>query len=268
MAEPDFPKTLPAFASRFSTEEACAAFLGDLPWPTGFVCPRCGSRGGGNMLHKLRSALVAPGRDRLHGEVEIDEAYVGGTEAGRPGRGAITKALVVCAVELVRWTDSKSGKSRVRTGRVRLRVLPDASAESLLPFAQDSVQQGAIVHTDGWAGYGALGGLGYEHRSVTQGRGKDAVHSTHVHRIFSSLTTWLLGTHHGRVEKHHLQAYLNEFTFRFNRRFWRRPAIRRALELAVQADDRPTYRALYGAGEEQGWAHPNSHGQTESSDPA
>jgi len=221
-----------------------------------------------NMLHKLRSALVAPGRDPLHGEVEIDEAYVGGTEEGRPGRGAITKALVVCAVELIHWTDSKSGKARVRTGRIRLRVIPDASADSLVPFAQDSVQKGATVHTDGWSGYRALRRLGYHHQPVTQGNGKDAAYMPHVHRVFSNLKTWLLGTHHGRVEHQHLQAYLNEFTFRFNRRFWRGPAIRRALELAVQANDRPTYRALYHAGEKYGWDHPNSHEHGESGPPA
>ncbi len=328
MAEALVPTTLPGFASRFSTEEACAAFLFDMRWPNGFVCPRCGSEGGYpiaarstiecasptcryhasltagtimhrskqdlctwfwavylvtsltpgisavqfqkqlglsryetafNMLHKLRSALVAPGRDPLHGEVEIDEGYVGGEEEGRPGRGAETKALVVCAVELVRWTDSKSGKARVRTGRARLRVVPDASAESLVPFVRDSVERGAVVHTDGWSGYGSLGKSGYDHRPVPQGRGKNAKYMPHVHRIISNLKTWLLGTHHGRVNPKHLQAYLNEFTFRFNRRFWRGPAIRRALALAVQAEDRPTYRSLYEAGTDLGWTHPSSH---------
>ena len=125
-----------------------------------------------NMLHKLRSALVAPGRDPLQGEVEIDEGYIGGEEEERPGRGAVTKSLVVCAVELVRWTDEKSGKDRVRTGRVRLRVVPDASAESLVPFVRDSVQPGALVHTDGWPSYGSLGKLGYDHRPVVQGRAR------------------------------------------------------------------------------------------------
>ena len=89
----------------------------------------------------------------------------------------------------------------------------------------------------------------------------------HVHRIISNLKTWLLGTHHGRIDPKHLQAYLNEFTFRFNRRFWREPAIERALALAVQTEDRPTYRSLYGAGTDAGWNHPNSHHQTRNSGP-
>ncbi len=174
-----------------------------------------------NMLHKLRAALVAPGRDPLDGEVEVDEGYIGGEEEGRPGRGALTKALVVCAVELVRWTAKKSGKARVRTGRVRLRVIPDASAVSLVPFVKESVKTGAIVYTDGWSSYSTLGRKGYDHRPVVQGRGKSAKYMPHVHRIIANLKTWLKGTHHGRVKEKHLQAYLNEYTFRFNRRFWR-----------------------------------------------
>ena len=331
MAGSPFPTTLPEFAARFSSEEACADFLFKIRWPDGFVCPRCGSAGGYplagrrtiecansacryhasltagtvmhgskqdlrawfwavylvtsltpgisavqfqrqlglsryetafNMLHKLRSALVAPNRDPLQAEVEIDEGYIGGEEEEHPGRGTVTKALVVCAVELVRWTDKKSGEGRVRTGRVRLRILPDASAASLVPFVRDSVEPAALVHTDGWPGYGSLGKLGYDHRPVVQGRGKNAKYMPHVHRIISNLKTWLLGTHHGRIDPKHLQAYLNEFTFRFNRRFWRGPAIERALTLAVQTADRPTYRSLYEAGTDAGWNHPSSHHQT------
>lgn len=193
-----------------------------------------------NMLHKFRAALVVPGREPLHGEVEIDEAYVGGVEEGRPGRGGETKALVVCAVELVRWTDKKSHRERVRTGRVRLHVVPDASAASLMPFITDSVKSGAIVHTDGWPSYGTLRAKGYDHRAVVQGTGKDAKYMPHVHKIFANVKRWLLGTHHGRVTAKHLQAYLNEYTFRFNRRFWRGPAFHRALGLIVQIEGHPT----------------------------
>jgi hypothetical protein len=100
-----------------------------------------------NMLHKLRAALVAPGRDPLTGEVEVDKAYVGGEEEGRPGRGAASKSLVACAVEL-RRRRAKAGKMRVRTGRARLRVVPDASAESLVPLVVDSIAKGAIVLTE------------------------------------------------------------------------------------------------------------------------
>ena len=205
-----------------------------------------------NMLHKLRSALVAPGRDLLRSEVEVDEAYIGGEEEGVSGRGTQRKALVVCAVELVRWITEKTEKQRTRAGRVRLVVIPDASANSLVPFVQHSVRRGAIVHTDGWPGYVALTKEGYDHRPVVQGKGKDAKYMPHVHRIFSNLETWLLGTYHGRVIGKHLQAYLNEYTFRFNRRFSRGAAFHRALCLAVQANDRPTYDSLYRAGEKGG----------------
>lgn len=209
-----------------------------------------------NMLHKLRTTLVAPSRDPLHGEVEVDEGYIGGKEEEHTGRGTETKELVACAVELIRWTEKKTGKRRVRTGRVRLRVVPDASAQSLVPFVRDSVEKGTIVHTDGWPSYGPLDKEGYQHRPVVQGSGKNAKYMPHVHRILSNVKTWLLGTHHGRVEGKHLQAYLNEYTFRFNRRFWRGPAFHRALGLAVLTEERPTYESLYHAGEDGGWPHP------------
>jgi len=194
-----------------------------------------------NMLHKLRAALVAPDREPLADEVEVDEAYVGGPEEGRPGPGAEAKALVVCAVELVRWIDPKTRKGRVRTGRVRLEVVRDASEASLVPFVTANVASGATIHTDGWQGYNALASKGLRHRPAVQGKGKDAQYMPHVHRIFSNLKSWLIGTHHGRVSRKHLQAYLNEYAFRFNRRFWRGPAFHRALSLAALAETRPTY---------------------------
>lgn len=198
--------------------------------------------------------MVAPGRTPLSGEVEVDEGHIGGKEDGRHGRGSLTKSLVACGVELVRWTDKKTGKLRIRTGRVRLRVVPNASAESLVPFVRDSVEKGAIVHTDRWPSYSTLKDEGYDHRPVVQS--KDAECMPHVHRILSNIKTWLLGTHHGRVCGKHLQAYLNEYTFRFNRRFWRGPAFIRTLGLAACADDRPTYESLYHSGDPGGWIHP------------
>lgn len=209
-----------------------------------------------NMLHKLRAALVAPGREPLQREVEVDEGYIGGEEKGRPGRGSESKALVACAVELVRWEGKKSAKPRVRTRRVRLRVVRDASAASLVPFVKESVQKGAVVHTDGWPSYGSLTKEGYDHRPVVQGQGKDAKYMPHVHLVFSQLKTWLNGTHHGHVSPKHIQAYLNEYTFRFNRRFWRGPAFHKALGLIVRTENRPTYESLYRAGEKDGWVHP------------
>lgn len=215
------------------------------------------------MLHKLRSALVAPGRERLRGEVEIDEGFVGGTEKGRPGRGADRKALVVIAVEIVRYDvpdpnhpkDPDAAIEKVRAGRVRMTVIPDAKAATLIPWVQANVEEGAVVSTDGWAGYVGLSKLGYDHRRVLQSHEGKATgrYLPMVHLLISNLKRWLLGTHKGAVRRKHLQAYLNEFTFRFNRRFWRGPAFVRALGLAVNAEKWPEYASLYG-GE---WAHPN-----------
>jgi transposase-like protein len=211
------------------------------------------------MLHKLRSALVAPTREFLKGEVEIDECFIGGPEEGRPGRGAQTKALVICAVELVRWEDKKKKTNRVRTGRVRFRVVPDASALSLVPFIVESIDKNTVIYTDGWKGYNPLTKKGFHHKVVVQDAEAEPKYLPHVHRVISNAKTWLEGTHHGRVEKKHLQAYLNEYTFRFNRRFWRGPAIKRALRLIMNSSKAPTYDDLYQAGAEGGWLHPASH---------
>ena len=209
-----------------------------------------------NMLHKLRSALVAPDRELLLDEVEVDETYIGGEEEGHPGRGSEKKILVVCAVELVRWVDKKTENERVRPGRIRLRAIPDASSNSLIPFVTGNVKPGSIVRTDGWAGYLPLSKEQYVHQPIAQGQGKDAVHMLFVHIVFSNLKTWLLGTYHGGVQEKHMQAYLNEFVYRFNRRFFRGPAFNRALGLATEAECWPTYKNLYKAGEADGWIHP------------
>ena len=227
------------------------------------------------MLHKLRSSLVAPERDRLSGDVEVDEALVGGTEEGKPGRSKGKKALVVVAVEIVRWEDKKAaghveqrdvegapetraegkGTIRQRAGRVRVTVIPDASAETLLPWVESNVEPGSTVYTDGWSGYNGLEALGYQHLRVLQSHkgAKTGKWLPLVHLMISNLKRWLLGTHKGAVRSQHLQAYLNEFTFRFNRRFWRGPAFLRALGLATHVESWPEYETLYG-GE---WAHPN-----------
>jgi transposase-like protein len=161
-------------------------------------------------LHKLRRAMVRPGRDRLTGRVEVDECYVGGAEEGLPGRLNLEKTLVVVAVQ-------EDGPG---IGRIRMRQIFDASAESLVPFVQDSVEPGSIIHTDGWLGYLPLQKKGYEHE-VTFLRGKKKTASQlmpRVHRVIALLKRWLLGTHQGAVSHKHLDYYLDEFTFRFNRR--------------------------------------------------
>jgi transposase-like protein len=161
-------------------------------------------------MHKLRRAMVRPGRDRLQGYVEVDETYVGGVHPGRGGRQTETKALVAVAVEI-------EGR---RLGRIRLRRLVDASGPSLLGFVQDAVAPASVIYTDGWPGYDPLRRHGYKHH-VTYLQGQSKTPSQlmpHVHQVVSLLKRWLLGTHHGAVTHEHLDYYLDEFTFRFNRR--------------------------------------------------
>ena len=154
--------------------------------------------------------MVRPGRDRLKGTVEVDEAFVGGVSAGK-GRDGIGKALVAIAAE-------EDGKG---IGRIRLARVPEASTPSLHGFIQQSVAPGSTIHTDGWIPYQGLEKLGYSH-TVTKlkGKGKEAAVELlpRVHRVASLLKRWLLGTHQGAVEPTHLDYYLDEFTFRFNRR--------------------------------------------------
>jgi transposase-like protein len=161
-------------------------------------------------LHKLRRAMVRPGRERLSGRVEVDETYLGGLEEGVRGRQTEGKALIVVAAQ-------EDGPG---IGRIRMRRIADASADSLMPFVQDSVEAGSVVHTDGWLGYLPLESKGYEHE-VTFLRGKEKTPSEllpRVHQVISLLKRWLMGTHQGAVSPEHLDYYLDEFTFRFNRR--------------------------------------------------
>ena len=161
-------------------------------------------------LHKLRRAMVRPDRDRLSGWVEVDETWVGGLEEGVAGRQTESKALVVIAAQ----ADGPG------IGRIRMRMIEDASASSLHPFVQDCVEPGSTIHTDGWQGYAGLDKHGYQ-REITllRGRRKEAsALMPRVHRVASLLKRWLLGTHQGAVAQQHLPYYLDEFTFRFNRR--------------------------------------------------
>ena len=160
-------------------------------------------------LHKLRRAMVRPGRDRLSGQVEVDESLVSGLGGAR-GRSTAKKALIVVAAE-----DVGHG-----IGRIRLRRIPDGSAKTLQAFINEAITPGSAVHTDGWNGYEQVKHSGYRHR-VSFLRGQHELASTllpRVHRVVSLLKRWLLGTHHGAVTAAHLDSYLDEFTFRFNRR--------------------------------------------------
>lgn len=180
-------------------------------------------------LHKLRRAMVRPDRDRLRGEVEVDETLVGGEEPGCKGRAAGKKALVAIAAE-------KNGR---RIGRIRMALIPSAARTPLHRFVRNAVEPGSIVHTDGWASYGGLEALDYSHRvTAFKGKAKDAavVAMPRVHQVASLLKRWLLGTHQGAVRNEHLGYYLDEFTFRFNRRTSRSPGklFYRLLQQAMQ----------------------------------
>lgn len=164
-------------------------------------------------LHKLRTAMVRPGRDRLHGLVEVDETLVGGPEPGKRGRGASGKVLVLVAVE------DREGTKQKGIGRIRLKIIPDASAPTLEDAIATMVEPGSTIRTDGWTGYNGLKNKGYDHIVVKHQEDLPGHDPTPlVHRIASLLKRWLMGTHHGRVEASHLRYYLDEFTFRFNRR--------------------------------------------------
>lgn len=179
-------------------------------------------------LHKLRRAMVRPGREKLSDEVEVDETYIGGKKSGKRGRGAAGKALVVIAVE----------DKGVGFGRIRLCHIPDASTKNINPFIQDSIEEGSTISTDAWLGYNGLSSLGYKHVITNQ---KSVIGENPlplVHRVASLLKRWLLGTHQGAVSHEHLDYYLDEFTFRFNRRTskYRGQLFYRLIQNAVQVD--------------------------------
>jgi transposase-like protein len=160
------------------------------------------------MLQKLRRAMVRPGRDRLQGVVEVDETYWGAEEEGVIGRRTYKKALILVAAEV----------DGTGIGRIRMRRVPDTSQKSLHGFIADAVQPGSTIRTDGLHSY--LGLKDYVHdREVLRRRAQDAAPVLpRVHRVVSLLKRWLLGTHQGAVSHEHLDGYLDEFTFRFNRR--------------------------------------------------
>ena len=161
-------------------------------------------------LHKIRHAMVTPGRADLGGEIEVDETYLGGLEEGVEGRQTFKKALVAVAAQV-------DGK---RIGRIRMRRIPDAGGKSLLDFITASVAPGSLVHTDGWPGYAGLAKKGYGHKvTVVKNSGMNAHELLpRVHLVVSLLKRWIQGTHQGAISPAHLDSYLDEFTFRFNRR--------------------------------------------------
>jgi hypothetical protein len=302
--EEDYPRTILELEERFATEEACRDYLLRLRWPEGFVCPRCGARGGWpatrgrivcqacrhqasvtagtifqdthkplrlwfraiwqvtsqkngasavnvqqvlglgsyatawTWLHKLRRAMVRPGRDPLGGRVEVDETWIGSepSQGKRGNHGG--KALVAIAAE-------EKGEG---IGRIRMRRVDGRSRACLQEFVQQAVESASVIHTDGLWAYTELEALGYKHeKSVLQGQDKDAATRLlpRVHRVAALVKRWLLGTHQGAATNEYLDYYLDEFTFRFNRRTSRSRGklFYRLLQQAVQVDPVP-YQTL------------------------
>jgi transposase-like protein len=192
------------------------------------------------LLHKLRSAMVNPERTKIGSVVEVDDTYVGGaTTGGKRGRGT-QKAIVIVAVERL-----KNGHA----GRIRLRQIPDMSQGNVVKFLKDNVEHRSTVITDSFKSYRAIGNYGYKHKMVLGSGTSKTLPLAHL--AISNLKSWLKGTFHG-VSKKHLQAYLNEYVFHFNRRFYPMAGFRTILGLSSKVDF-PTYRGLY-SGE---WQHPN-----------
>jgi transposase-like protein len=193
-------------------------------------------------LHKIRKAMLRPDREPLAERVEADETHLGAPKPGKRGRGAAGKTLVAGAVETGR------GKARGRRlGRLRLAVLPDASAASLEGFLATHVARPAAVATDGWRGYLGLPRAGYDHEPVNLSAawGDAALRLPAIHLVFGLAKRWLLGTHHGAVSTKHLPAYLDEYVSRFNRRTAKRIShgFARLIEQAMRTKP-TTYRGV------------------------
>lgn len=184
------------------------------------------------MMHKLRRAMVRPGRDRIAGTVEVDETYWGAEEEGVVGRQTEDKALVIVAAQA-------DGPKKI--GRIRMRRIPDLTRATLHGFIHQSIEPGSVVRTDGLSAYRGL--LGYQHEPLTiKGSGQSADELLpRVHRVVSLVKRWLLGTHQGAIGQDHLDYYFDEYTFRFNRRNSRSRGklFYRLAQQAVQVDPAP-----------------------------
>lgn len=192
-------------------------------------------------LQKLRSVMIRAGREHLTGRVEVDEAFVGGQKEGTRGRGAEGKTAVLVAVE---------GDPKKKLGRVRFRCVEAITRESVELFITDYVEPGTLVVTDGLSVYDHLQAAGYDHQAhvITTGGELARQELDHVHLVISLLKRWLGGTHQGAVTPAHLQAYLDEFAFRFNRRLshHRGKLFYRLMQQAVTVRP-PTVKALYAS---------------------
>jgi hypothetical protein len=220
------------------------------------------------ILHKLRAGMVRPERETIGGEhpVEIDECFIGGRSRGT-GSGVHDMATVIGAVEVrarkdaedraAKYKENHAGgvpvKKLVYAGRLRLRVIPSREAKDLLLFAYENVAKDSLIKTDAWRAYTELPQMGFRHDPLVLAGDPDKAdaHLPMIHLVFSNLKTWILGTHHGRIGQHHLQAYLNEYVFRFNRRFYPMTAFNSVLGIAARSTS-ATYDQLYSGK----WKHP------------
>ncbi len=221
------------------------------------------------MLHKLRSGLFAPDRDKLTSNcldplhtdhwIEVDEVLVGGKEEGveHRGGGAETKTLVAVAVEVHSWSGlpadryakntkrrtRATGAGETRAGRARMCVIADTKAETLTEFVRENITQGSTIWTDSSRSYNQSAREGYQRRKTIAKDDPDPLPT--LGRVTTNLKRWLIGTHKGAVQPQHLQAYLNEFVFRFNRRDIPWVAFNRALGLAAMNRPAVEYDGLY-----------------------
>lgn len=182
-------------------------------------------------LHKLRRAMVRPDRDRLNGVVEVNETLIGGEHTGKRGRGAEGKSLILIAAE-----ETKNG-----IGRIRLSTIKDASSGVITPAILQMVSPGSTIHSDGWSGYNDLSNHGYIHAPKTNNNVKESDAIPLAHLIASLIKRWLLGTHQGAIDQKNLPYYLDEFTFRFNRRTSRSRGklFYRLIQQAIEIDPIP-----------------------------
>jgi len=234
MEREDYPRTLAELEARFSDEASCREYLFQLRWPDGFRCPGCGRdrawplsswrwqcAGCGHQASTTAGTVFQDTRTPL--PVWVRAMWWMTSQKNGVSALGLQQVLGWGSCQTA-WTClHKLRRARIRpgrgTGRVRLRHIPDASASSLLPFVRDSIEPGSLIHTDGWAGYFPLEANGYRHKTTLVGRkGQASELPPRVHRVISLLKRWLLGTHQGAVGEEHLQGYLDEFAFRFNRR--------------------------------------------------
>ncbi|MBT9166522.1 MAG: hypothetical protein DDT25_01210 [Chloroflexi bacterium] len=201
-----------------------------------------------HLLHRLRRGMVNDLRSPLSGLIEADESILGGPAKKRRGRGVTSadhKTLIGGAVEVIKYEDT-TGKRKEKAGRLRLLILFDASERSIGKFLGDNVAPGSKVRTDGWRGYSETAMEPFRHTvKIAESPERASRLTPHIHRVFSNLKTWLAGTYHG-VDPKHLQSYLDEFTFRFNRRATPMAAFQTLLGISVRKAPL-TFKALVSA---------------------